>query len=200
MLPEGLGYVDLNLLEVADVDAMFAALEKAPGIVFDLRGYPRLTAWPIAPRLARKDGVPAALFARPMLNGPMGDGREEFVQHLDTTTKPRYRGATVMLIDERAISQAEHTGLFFEAANGTRFVGSPTAGTNGDVTNACLPGPIFVTFTGHDVRHADGRQLQRVGLVPDVAARPTLEGLRRGRDEVLERAVEVLRARAPGGR
>lgn len=31
-----------------------------------------------------------------------------------------------MLIDERTQSQAEYTGLFLEAANGTQFVGTPT--------------------------------------------------------------------------
>jgi hypothetical protein len=35
--------------------------------------------------------------------------------------------------------------------------------------------------------------LQRVGLTPDVAVRPTIKGLRAGRDEVLERALELLR-------
>jgi C-terminal processing protease CtpA/Prc len=99
-----------------------------------------------------------------------------------------YRGKTVMLIDERAISQSEHTGLFFEAANNTTFVGSPTMGANGDITTLTLPGDIVVSFSGHDVRHADGRQLQRVGLVPHIEARPTIKGIRDGRDEVLERA------------
>jgi C-terminal processing protease CtpA/Prc len=97
-----------------------------------------------------------------------------------------------MLIDERAISQAEHTGLFLEAANGTKFIGSPTAGANGDVTSFCVPGGIWISFTGQAVRHADGRQLQRVGLQPDIAVRPTLKGIRAGKDEVLERAVEYL--------
>jgi C-terminal processing protease CtpA/Prc len=106
-----------------------------------------------------------------------------------------YQGETVMLIDERAISQAEHTGLFLEAAAGTEFVGEPSAGANGDVTTFPLPGGIWVGFTGHDVRHADGRQLQRVGLQPDVPVAPTLEGLRAGRDEVLERALSHLQAK-----
>ena len=97
-----------------------------------------------------------------------------------------------MLIDERTISQAEHTGLFFEAAAGTKFVGGPTAGANGDVTTLLLPGGLRFLFSGHDVRHADGRPLQRVGLVPDVSVAPTISGLRAGRDEVLERAVEYL--------
>jgi hypothetical protein len=43
------------------------------------------------------------------------------------------------------------------------------------------------------VRHADGRQLQRVGLVPHVEIRPTLAGIRAGEDEVLARALAYLR-------
>jgi len=97
-----------------------------------------------------------------------------------------------MLIDERAISQSEHSGLFYEAANGTTLIGSQTAGANGDVTFFTLPGGIRVSFTGHDVRHADGRQLQRVGLKPDVEVAPTRAGVRAGKDEVLERAVKYL--------
>jgi hypothetical protein len=44
-----------------------------------------------------------------------------------------------MQINEFAGSQAEQTGLFFEAANGTKFIGSPTAGANGDLTNFTVP-------------------------------------------------------------
>jgi C-terminal processing protease CtpA/Prc len=112
---------------------------------------------------------------------------------LAPTAKWKYRGKTVTLIDERAISQAEHTGLFLEAACGTTFIGSPTAGANGDVTNFALPGGLVFVFTGHDVRHADGRQLQRIGLVPHVKVRPTLKGIRQGKDEVLERALQYLK-------
>jgi hypothetical protein len=56
-----------------------------------------------------------------------------------------------------------------------------------------LPGGLTVRFTGHDVRHVDGRQLQRVGLKPHVEVRPTLTGIRAGEGEVLARALEYLR-------
>ena len=98
-----------------------------------------------------------------------------------------------MLIDERTQSQAEHTGLGFEAAAQITFVGSPTAGANGDITTVILPGDVTVGFTGHDVRHGDGRQLQRVGLQPHVAVTPTIAGIRAGKDEVLERAMDLLK-------
>ena len=42
------------------------------------------------------------------------------------------------------------------------------------------------------VRHADGRQVHRIGLQPQVAARPTLAEIRAGRDEELDEAVEYM--------
>ena len=72
-------------------------------------------------------------------------------------------------------------------ANGTTFIGSPTMGANGDVTSFTIPGNIGITLTGHDVRHADGRQLERVGLEPEVAVTPTIAGIRSGRPALLSR-------------
>lgn len=193
MLPGNIGYTDLSLLTPAMTDSMFEMFKNTKGIILDDRGYPQGTAWTIAPRLSAKP-VPAAAFQRPLVTSP--DSSQwttfHFVQFTPPGTKPVYRGKTILLVDERTISQAEHTGLFFEAANKTTIVGSPTMGANGDVTTIALVGGMYATFTGHDVRHADGRQLQRVGLRPDVVVRPTLAGIRAGRDEVLERARALL--------
>jgi C-terminal processing protease CtpA/Prc len=62
-----------------------------------------------------------------------------------------------MLIDESAGSQAETGALAVEMANGTKFVGSPTAGQDGSVTFFSIPGGIRVSFSGTEFRHADGR-------------------------------------------
>jgi C-terminal processing protease CtpA/Prc len=200
ILPGNIGYADLDRLPASQVDEMFEKFKDCPAIIFDDRGYPQGTAWQIAPRLTDKSDVVAALFKRrdPMApNLPNGElvnpqVMETFFQRIPHTDKWRYHGRTVMLIDERTISQAEHTGLFFEAANATKFVGSPTQGANGDVTNLSLPGGIYVHFSGQGVWHADGRQLQRLGLQPDVEAHPTLAGIRAGKDEVLDKAVEYV--------
>jgi C-terminal processing protease CtpA/Prc len=198
ILPRGIGYVDLDRLQGDEVNGMFDKLKNTAAIIFDMRGYPNGTAWQIAPRLTEQNGPEAATFYGPVNfePDPDGTGKTGMFYHFNQTLPPaagfRYKGRTVMLIDERTISQAEHTGLFFEAANKTKFVGSPTAGTNGDVTNFVVPGGITIYFTRHDVRHIDGRQLQRVGLTPDVPVTPTIVGIRAGRDEVLERAVAYL--------
>jgi C-terminal processing protease CtpA/Prc len=115
-----------------------------------------------------------------------------FDQKLPPNNGPVYTGRVVMLINEFAVSQAEHTCPFFESATNVTFIGSPTNGANGDVTKLVLPGDISVNFSGHDVRHADGRRLQRVGIQPDVKVEPTPKGISPGRDEVLEAAVKFL--------
>ena len=73
------------------------------------------------------------------------------------------------------------------------FVGGPTAGCNGNRTWLSLPGGGRVWFTGMRVKFGDGSRFQNVGIVPDVPAAPTVEGIRAGRDEVLEKGLEVLR-------
>jgi len=50
-------------------------------------------------------------------------------------------------------------------------------------------------FTGQSVRHADGRQLQRIGLHPHLDVSPTVEGLQAGKDEVLEAAQAYVHSR-----
>ncbi len=194
LLTEDIGYADLDRLEASDVDEMFEQFKHTKAIIFDMRGFPNGTAWSIAPRLAEENGVGAALIQRPFVISPdeSQSTRYTFVQPIPITEKWRYKGRTVMLIDERAISQAEHTGLFFEAANGTKFIGSHTAGANGDITSITVPGGVFIMFTGQSIRHADGRQLQRIGLVPDIEVRPTIDGIQNGVDEVLECAIEYL--------
>jgi C-terminal processing protease CtpA/Prc len=197
VLPRNIGYADLERLEVADVPAMFERLRDTAGIIFDMRGYPRGTAWAIAPRLNTRKPPFVAIFERPVMTAGSTTERAMFTQAIPSGSGWIYTKPTAMLIDERAISQSEHTGLFLKGANGTVFVGSATSGANGDVTTTTLPGGLRVSFTGQDVRWADGHQLQRVGLVPDVMVKPTLAGIRAGRDEVLDRAVETL-AKAGG--
>ena len=202
ILPSGFAYVDLDRLTNAEVEKMFETIKNAPAVIFDMRGYPNQTAWTIAPRLTTKKSLVAALFSRPQpeaLNFNDGESPSAtygFAQRLPESKGDVYTSKIVMLIDENAQSQAEHTCLFFETARpDITFIGTPTAGANGDVTNTVLPGNIVVTFSGHNVRHADGRQLQRVGIQPTIKVAPTIKGLVEGKDEILEAAVKFLQSK-----
>lgn len=199
VLPGNIGYADLDRLELKDVDAMFDALMQTDALILDMRGYPRRTLWRIASRLNVNGAKFAANISRRVATAfPSGENSLNSIQQSlpkPNAGKPLYQGKVVMLIDENTQSQAEHAGLFFEAATPITFIGSASAGANGDISRLVLPGAITVYFSGQEVRHADGRQLQRVGLQPDIKVAPTLAGIREGRDEVLERALKFLKAR-----
>ena len=202
VLPSGYGYIDLARLQYNDADDALDAVFDAPAIIFDMRGYPNGTGFVIAPRLIKGDKpVAGAQIRRPFHKGSSLASDEgsrvdhAFTQTLPPSDKPRYTGKVVMLINEQAISQAEHTCLAFSAATDVTFIGTPTTGANGDITSLVLPGNLSVSFTGHDIRHGDGRQLQRVGVQPHLTVAPTIEGVRKGRDEVLEAAVTHLQTR-----
>jgi C-terminal processing protease CtpA/Prc len=204
VLPGNVGYVDLQRLERAEVLPMLERLASTRAIVFDLRGYPRATFYVLGPHLTPKT-VTAALFRTPVSRRPIGaqDGPSRGVRYhaesrdfeqLIRPALPYYAKPVVVVIDARAISQSEHTGLFLAASGHARFVGEPTMGANGDVTGFWVPGGVRLNFTGEAVLHPDGSQLQRVGLRPDVHVSQTLRGVRAGEDELLAAGVrEALR-------
>ncbi|MBS1812236.1 MAG: hypothetical protein JST84_28990 [Acidobacteria bacterium] len=200
VLANGYGYIDLARLPRADAQKAMDAVLNTPGLIFDMRGYPKSTAWEIGPRLSVKKNFPVTQIRVPFraatdfdsVDLSSGKYAYSFEQEMPVVTGATYKGKVVMLINEQAFSQSEHTCLFFEAATDVTFIGSPTVGANGGITNLVLPGGNYVYFTGGDVRHIDGRQLQRVGIQPHIKVEPTPQGIREERDEVLEAGIRYL--------
>jgi C-terminal processing protease CtpA/Prc len=194
LLPGNIGYVDLSLLDDAAVDSMFNALRNTSAIIFDGRGYPRGTTFSLAARLATTAGVVLARGTFPINLSPDPNqrGLTTGAWVSQPTTKWRYTGRTAVLIDLLAQSQAEQIVLAL-AATGATLIGSPTGGALGSTTPVILPGGIRASFPSGEWHRADGTPLQRVGIQPDIAVRPTIAGIRAGRDEVLERAIEFVR-------
>jgi C-terminal processing protease CtpA/Prc len=109
--------------------------------------------------------------------------------------QPHYSGKVVILVDEISQSQAEYTTMAFRSAPQALVVGSTTAGADGNVSPITLPGGLNTMISGIGVFYPDKRPTQRVGIVPDVEARPTIAGIRAGRDEVLEEALRQILGR-----
>lgn len=97
-----------------------------------------------------------------------------------------------MLIDDRAISQSEHSGLFYKSAGGTVFIGS------GTTRWSCLPSGQRTSWPLKLMRMAPGAvkkvtsPFAPVGLIPDIEAHPTIAGIRAGKDEILDRAITYI--------
>jgi len=50
--------------------------------------------------------------------------------------------------------------------------------TDSNVSNIVLPGNIYTSFTGLGVYYPDGRETQKIGIIPDIEVKPTIRGVR----------------------
>jgi C-terminal processing protease CtpA/Prc len=105
---------------------------------------------------------------------------------------PRFRAKVAFLTDGRAISYAETYLAIIEHYKLAEIVGSPTAGTNGNVNPFTLPGGYRVAWTGMKVLKHDGSRHHGVGIQPTIPAGRTMHGIATGHDELLDRAVAVV--------
>ena len=48
-------------------------------------------------------------------------------------------------------------------------------------------------FTSLDWHFPNGDQLQRIGIIPDIYVQETIEGIKLGKDEILEAAIEYAK-------
>ena len=71
------------------------------------------------------------------------------------------------------------------------IVGGPTAGTNGNVNPFSLPGGYNISWTGMLVKNHDGSKHHIRGILPDVPAERSVAGIKAGKDELLEKAMEI---------
>jgi C-terminal processing protease CtpA/Prc len=98
----------------------------------------------------------------------------------------------VIIVNETTQSQAEYTTMAFRASNNAIVIGSTTAGADGNVSQFSLPGGITTWISGLGVYYPDGRETQRVGIIPDIVIKPMIKGIKDGRDELLEEAIKLI--------
>jgi C-terminal processing protease CtpA/Prc len=194
----GIWYVDLDRVTTQQFQAALPDLERASGIVFDMRGYPDgLNAGALFPHLIREPGT-SAQWIIPVTTRP---DRVDVRWHQATRwplrpVAPYLVAPRVFITDGRAISYAESVMGIVEAYRLGEIVGEPTAGTNGNVNPLLLPGGYSVGWTGMRVLKHDGSRHHGVGIQPTVPVQRTRAGVAAGRDEALEKALEVV-ARVP---
>ncbi len=105
-----------------------------------------------------------------------------------------YKGKVIILVNEETQSQAEFTAMAFRSVPNAVVIGSTTAGADGDVSTLYLPGGLLTMISGIGVFYPNGKGTQRIGIIPDIEIHPTIEGIKAGRDELLEKAIQTINA------
>lgn len=191
MLPNNIGYISLGTIRNNLLPEIMDSLAHTKGLVIDIRNYPsEFVVFTLSKYLLSKP-VEFVQFSAPSLTYP---GVFEKIPPLKVVPGERtpYAGKVVILVNEISQSQAEYTTMALRTAPGAIVVGSTTAGADGNVSSIVLPGNVSTRISGLGVYYPDGRETQRIGIVPDVEAKPTIQGIKEGRDEVLEKAVQLI--------
>ncbi len=181
------GYIDLGNLTTDQVPSMFNELWHCYALIFDVRNRPKSTIYSIIPYL-----FPASVigvhYLIPNLNypGTFGWFTQQYIGQGDFSKN--YTKRIYILFNEETLSHAEFTVMCLEQHPKAIKIGSQTAGADGNVSIIYLPYGITTYFTGLGVFYPDNRPTQRVGIIPDIEVKPTIQGIREGMDEVLEAA------------
>lgn len=190
ILDGNIGYITLATIKEEDIPEIKKSFINTKGIIIDIRNYPS-TFVPFAlGTYFMSELTPFVKFTTGNIDNP---GEFTFTSKLNVPKeKEPYGGKLVVLVNENSQSQAEYTAMAFKASKNSILVGSTTAGADGNVSEILLPGGLRTMISGIGVYYPDGTETQRVGIVPDVVVRPTIEGIKNGEDEVLLKAIELI--------
>jgi C-terminal processing protease CtpA/Prc len=193
VLPENVAYLKLSAVKGADAAEYVKKAAGTKGWIIDIRNYPsEFVVFSLGQLLVEKE--------TPFVRFTFGDLANPGAFHWRGPAlsliprEPHYSGKLAILVDEVTLSQAEYTTMAFRVAPGAVVIGSTTAAADGNVSPIPLPGGLRSLISGIGVFYPDKRPTQRVGIVPDIEVKPTIAGVRTGKDEVLEAALRWILA------
>ncbi len=190
LLSKDVAYLKLSSVQQNEAAHYVQEAAGTKGLIIDIRNYPSQFMVFALGGLLVDTSRAFARFTEGDLSNP-GTFRWGDVENLEPLT-PHYPGKVVVLVDEVSQSQAEYTAMAFRASPHTIIVGSTTAGADGNVSVFALPGGLRTGISGIGVFYPDKAPTQRIGIVPNITATPTIAGIRAGRDEVLEAGVRQI--------
>lgn len=200
LLADSVGYIYAGTFSREHLAQVVQTLPRTRALIIDLRTYPLKVDGALIALIGqslRTESVVVrqALYQTLALPGLFYRQEqwlfEDFGEVAARCTEP-YKGRVILLVDEMTQSNPEFQAMAFQSCPQTLTIGSPTSGANGSIVWIPLPGQL-TSFSGVGTLYPDGTQPQTVGVRLDIEVLPTAEGLQAGRDEVLERALELAR-------
>ncbi|MBU2947011.1 S41 family peptidase [Zobellia uliginosa] len=190
MLDNNIGYVTLQTIKEDDIAQIKDDFKNTKGMIIDIRNYPSTFVPFSLGSYFVSSSTPFVKFTNGNVDNP---GEFTFTSNLEIPSQGKtYKGKLVVLVNELSQSQAEYTSMAFRAGDNTKIIGSTTAGADGNVSAIMLPGGLRTMISGIGVNYPNGGETQRIGIVPDIEVHPTIEGIRQGKDELLEKAIEII--------
>ena len=193
LLSPDIGYIWLQTLKRDSVPFIMEKFKNTKGIIIDIRCYP--SDFPIFQLGAYLTPQPTGFvkFTKGSIEQP-GTFTFTDLTKVGNNNEKCYKGKVVVIVNEQTQSSAEYHAMAFQTAPQATVIGSTTSAADGNVSQIVLPGNVPTMITGIGVYYPDGRETQRVGIALDMEVKPTIRGINEGRDELLEKAMEIIRS------
>ncbi|MFA6082928.1 S41 family peptidase [Mucilaginibacter sp.] len=186
-------YINVGAIQRTQIPLLKPILKTVKGVVFDGRQYPGTGAQAdLYSELFFPHKIPFIKFSSAVKGYP---GVFRFTKPIvvGADNPDYYKGKVAILVNQETQSGGEFFALFIKLIPNAVVVGSETSGADGSVPPAFkLPGGFTTQLTAIGAYHPDGRETQQIGVIPDVKVSQTLNGFREHKDELLDKAVEVI--------
>lgn len=188
-ISETIGYINMgSKFTLKEFEDIFEKFKTKKSIIVDLRAYPELK-YKMFTRYFNTEDKVFALKYNPDISYP---GRFVFDKSAKTdSSRKAFKGKFILLVNDNSLSLSEFTAMAFQTADNIITIGNQTAGADGRNIAIEYLGGYTTRFSGYGIMYPDGTESQRKGVKIDVEIKPTINGLRQGRDEILEKAIEI---------
>lgn len=174
-------------------------LKSKKAVIFDMREYPQAPGlfYYYLPRALGKAPFNFGRYYRASLQNPGAFvSQEEVETFMSKDIKPigdAYKGKIIILTSQNTQSMGEWFTMMLRQFNqNTVVIGSQTAGADGDEKQLNLPGGYQFIFTGNGIFYPNGKETQRIGIIPDIAFKPTASEIASGVDVQLQKAISYI--------
>ncbi|MBK9722664.1 MAG: peptidase S41 [Saprospiraceae bacterium] len=191
LINKDIAYINNGSLKREYLPKIWKEIENTKGLIIDIRNYPSdFPIYDLNSYLMPKS-TPFVKFTNGSIESP---GLFTFTKSLNAGKKNKsyFKGKVVILINEISQSSAEFHTMAYRVNPNSTVIGSTTAGADGNVSQFYLPGGISTMISGIGVYYPDGKETQRIGIVPDIELKPTIQGIKKGQDELIEMAIKII--------
>ncbi len=191
LVAKDIAYLNNSSLKTAYLPELWKKIEHTKGVIIDIRNYPSdFPLYDLSNYLMPKS-TPFVKFTNGSMESP---GLFTYTNPLNVGKKNKkyYKGKVVILINEISQSSAEFHTMAYRVHPNAVVIGSTTAGADGNISQISLPGGLKTAISGIGVYYPDGKETQRIGIVPDIELKPTIRGIIEGKDELIEKAIAII--------
>lgn len=186
---EKIGYVNMASIKGSDVSNIFKSFKNKKTIIIDLRNYPA-SIYKLLSKYLNSEKRDFSKVYSPNMDYP---GKFRYKENLQTGIKNKnnFKGKVILLVNDESISKSEFTAMAIQTADNVITIGNQTAGADGNIVVFEYIGGYKTAISGVGIMYPDKTETQRKGVKIDIEIKPTIEGLKQGRDEILEKAIEL---------